>query len=398
MKPKYKKAIVAAVITTLLLSPIAQANTQFSDVAPESGVSKAITYVKSASTSYNGEACIKGYPDGTFQPNRDVSRVEVLKLVLTCIDLPSLDKDVTINLTTGDEITVGNNKTTITQPTQVNYKQKWQKPNPKDDPKLKFSDVDLNDWYVSQGVLQEGLHRGLVQGANGKFSPATQVNLAELLTILLRAQKLLKQDFKVDLAKLPSYINSKEWYAEPIAFGLQNKLISVREGEQLAVFYGLNRAETIIIIYNFLLANGVTTQVQEQPPVKTPETPTPQPPSDPQSNNTPTTETSADKVWQVGDIESGIASYYGDEFEGQKTASGRLLSQVSFLAAHKTLPFGTRIKVTNPETQRFIIATVVDRGPFVEGRILDLTQSAFIELAELSAGLVQVKMEILSLP
>ena len=75
-------------------------------------------------------------------------------------------------------------------------------------------------------------------------------------------------------------------------------------------------------------------------------------------------------------VEIGEASWYGPGFEGRKTASGERFSTYEFTAAHKTLPFGTLLKVTNLENNLFVIVRINDRGPYVRGRILDLSRAA----------------------
>src|SRR4249919_962127 len=75
-------------------------------------------------------------------------------------------------------------------------------------------------------------------------------------------------------------------------------------------------------------------------------------------------------------FESGKASYYSDKFDGRKTASGAVFSQHKLTAAHKTLPFGTKVKVTNLSNGKTVKVRINDRGPFVEGRILDLSKKA----------------------
>ncbi|NOU62063.1 septal ring lytic transglycosylase RlpA family protein [Marinifilum caeruleilacunae] len=89
-------------------------------------------------------------------------------------------------------------------------------------------------------------------------------------------------------------------------------------------------------------------------------------------------------------IEEGIASYYSNYFEGRKTASGEIFRQNQFTAAHQSLPFGTWIKVINLQNKRSVIVCINDRGPFVRGRITDLSKSAAKELGELSNGLFKV--------
>jgi len=92
--------------------------------------------------------------------------------------------------------------------------------------------------------------------------------------------------------------------------------------------------------------------------------------------------------------ETGMASFYNDTFEGKTTASGELFSQSKLTAAHKTLPFQTKIKVTNLTNKRSVIVTINDRGPFVEGRILDLSKKAAIKLDFIDEGVAKVKLEV----
>jgi rare lipoprotein A len=87
------------------------------------------------------------------------------------------------------------------------------------------------------------------------------------------------------------------------------------------------------------------------------------------------------------------ASYYGD---GQKTANGENFDPNAFTAANKTLPFNTRVKVTNPKNGKSVVVRINDRGPFVAGRCLDLTTAAFAAIASLSSGVIDVKYDVLS--
>lgn len=95
-----------------------------------------------------------------------------------------------------------------------------------------------------------------------------------------------------------------------------------------------------------------------------------------------------------GHSETGQASYYGNEFHGRKTASGEPFDQAKLTAAHRTLPFGTRLKVTNTQTGKSVQVRVNDRGPFVKGRVIDLSSSAFKTIASLNAGVVPVRIQV----
>lgn len=85
------------------------------------------------------------------------------------------------------------------------------------------------------------------------------------------------------------------------------------------------------------------------------------------------------------------ASYY---HEGQKTANGETFNPNAMTAAHKTLPFNSRVKVTNPKTGQSVIVRINDRGPYISGRCLDLSRAAFASIAPLSAGAVTVNWEV----
>lgn len=94
-------------------------------------------------------------------------------------------------------------------------------------------------------------------------------------------------------------------------------------------------------------------------------------------------------------VEEGIASYYGSSFEGRRTASGQILHLNAFVAAHKTLPFGTLVKVTNVNSGKSVVVRIVDRGPYVTGRVIDLSTGAFSQIASLSSGVAPVRLAVL---
>ncbi len=93
--------------------------------------------------------------------------------------------------------------------------------------------------------------------------------------------------------------------------------------------------------------------------------------------------------------ETGIAAWYGKELQGRKTASGEVFDLHGLTAAHRTLPLGTVIRVTNLDNFKTVRVTVNDRGPFVKNRILDLSYGAARELGFIEQGTVRVKIETL---
>jgi rare lipoprotein A len=91
-------------------------------------------------------------------------------------------------------------------------------------------------------------------------------------------------------------------------------------------------------------------------------------------------------------IEEGKASYYADKFNGRKTASGERFSNAKKTAAHKTLPFGTKVKVTNVANGRSVKVRINDRGPFVAGRSIDLSKKAARKIGMIKEGVGTVKL------
>ena len=92
-------------------------------------------------------------------------------------------------------------------------------------------------------------------------------------------------------------------------------------------------------------------------------------------------------------IETGDASFYAMKFQFRKTASGERFNQMAMTAAHKKLPFGTMVLVTNLDNGKSVKVKVNDRGPFIKGRIIDLSRSAFAKSGDTSQGILPVKIE-----
>jgi rare lipoprotein A len=87
------------------------------------------------------------------------------------------------------------------------------------------------------------------------------------------------------------------------------------------------------------------------------------------------------------------ASWYGPGFHGQKTANGEIYDQMSFTAAHKSLKFGTLLKITNLKNDKSVVVRINDRGPYITGRDLDLSKAAALELGFVKKGVSKIKVE-----
>ena len=95
-------------------------------------------------------------------------------------------------------------------------------------------------------------------------------------------------------------------------------------------------------------------------------------------------------VWR-----SGVASYYGSRFHGRRTANGERFDMNAYTAAHKTLPFGTKVRVTNPNTGKSVVVRINDRGPFTRGREIDLSRRAATELGLIQRGHGTVELALI---
>lgn len=93
---------------------------------------------------------------------------------------------------------------------------------------------------------------------------------------------------------------------------------------------------------------------------------------------------------------TGVASWYGPGFQGRRTASGERFNMNALTAAHRELPFGTQLKVTHLENGKSITVTVNDRGPFVKGRVLDLSREAAKQIGMLGSGHAEVEATIVN--
>ncbi len=93
--------------------------------------------------------------------------------------------------------------------------------------------------------------------------------------------------------------------------------------------------------------------------------------------------------------QEGYASFYGTQHHGRRTASGEVFDAGRLTAAHRTLPFGTKVRVTNLNNGRHVVVRVNDRGPFRRGRVIDVSRRAAKELGFLRAGTTRVRIEVL---
>jgi rare lipoprotein A len=100
----------------------------------------------------------------------------------------------------------------------------------------------------------------------------------------------------------------------------------------------------------------------------------------------------------VGSTENGIASWYGHPYDGRRAADGETYDMETLVAAHRTLPFNTWVRVYNLNNNKTVDVRIIDRGPFVDGRIIDLSHAAAQAIDMIGPGVAQVRLEIISSP
>lgn len=100
----------------------------------------------------------------------------------------------------------------------------------------------------------------------------------------------------------------------------------------------------------------------------------------------------------VGSTETGVASWYGHPYHGRQAADGEIYDMETLVAAHRTLPFNTWVRVQNLANAKTVDVRIIDRGPFVGGRIIDLSHAAAKEIDMIGPGISKVRLEIISAP
>ena len=208
-----------------------------------------------------------------------------------------------------------------------------------------FPDVAFSDWFSK--YVNTAVDLGIVKGfADGAFHPSAQVTRAEFL-------KMTIESLSIPYEKQQE---GEEWYDPFLNTGKALRLISENK---ISPHETISRGEALEIIYRALWCEEYDFQ----------------------------------KKYVYSGV--GQASYYNEGFAGKKTASGEIFNPEELTAAHRTLPFGTRLKVFNEEGNS-VIVRINDRGPYHENRIIDLSQRAFKSLAPISRGVINVKLEVFS--
>jgi len=219
------------------------------------------------------------------------------------------------------------------------------------DTELTFTDINPDEWYYK--YLWEGVDRNIVKGyEDSTFKPEETVNLSEALKMIINTNQLVALDPESQDGFFAD-ADPEAWYAKYLNYASENGLIYPDADNNIKPGKTLTRADLIYMIYRE--KTGIFS----------------------------------------GEIEYGQATYYGELFNGMGTASGDTFDQTAMTAAHKTLPFDTKVRVTNLANNQTVEVRINDRGPYGEGRIIDLSQSAFEEIGSLGTGILNVEVEII---
>ncbi|MBT5346986.1 septal ring lytic transglycosylase RlpA family protein [bacterium] len=343
--------------------------------------------------------CIKGYSDNTFKPDKLVTRVETLKFILECLQMPEIYSEEKFKLPKNAVVLVDNQEIKLDQESEVTFKLPF---NPNLYSDVTFLDIDTNSWYVP--YLKEAVIRKLISGyVDNTFKPLNNVKKKEFFTILYRS---VPENLKTGNSQEPIAldINEKDWSYEAVQFFLENKILDLGEKRIFNPDKELNRGHIAKFIFDYLKweeskLNPIKEVVQEvikEVEVETQNVDT-QENTIPDQIDTNTLIPNTDEN-QVGFKTSGKASFYADSLAGNKTASGDIYDPERFMAAHKTFAFGTILKVTNVSNGKWVKVVIQDRGPYAENRLIDLSKSSFQALDDLSKGIINVEIEILETP
>ena len=210
-----------------------------------------------------------------------------------------------------------------------------------------FTDTPIGEWYSP--YVQAAKDAEVISGySDGSFKPEQNVNLVEALKIYLEA--LGNTIFPPVDDYLVNDTPADEWFTKYTAHAIQRNMLIIYPSNEIYPDQEISRGYLAEIIYR-------------------------------------------KKMGGQG-YDFGKATYYGSALHGNRTASGETFDMYAMTAAHLTLPFGTIVEVTNLHNGKSIQVKINDRGPYGAGRVIDLSEAAFEEIASLSSGVINVQYRV----
>ncbi|KKQ70092.1 MAG: Lipoprotein A family protein [Candidatus Peregrinibacteria bacterium GW2011_GWA2_38_36] len=218
-----------------------------------------------------------------------------------------------------------------------------------------FSDVPLDS--VNAMYVQKAKELKLVNGYNARrFQPNKKISLAEATKIVLETDKLVDATITFEQPKEDVFadVPKNAWFSPYAKIAKERRIIRFGKSDEISPNDLISKGYLMDILYRT-------------------------------------------KKYHAG-YTFGIASFYDKKFEGRKTSSGEIFTHSKLTAAHRTLKFGTRLRVTNLKNSKSVEVTVNDRGPYTKNFEIDLSESAFTMIGEKSNGIIPVQIEVLPEP
>ncbi len=382
-----KKVILGLSVLTLL--SLGLANAELTDIQNH--------HYKPEIEALYQKGCFQGYSDNTFKPDKKISRVETIKVILSCLDLPEIYSEEKFKLPKNAVIKIGNQEQILESESEVTFKLPF---NPNLYSDLNFSDIDNSSWYIP--YLKEAMVRKIITGyVDNSFKPNAVVTKKDFYTMLYRTiPENLKEIPQVD--PRAKDLDKNDWFYEGLQFALVTEILDTDKEGFINPNRELNRGHVAKFLHEYLKweekkinpINEVIKEIIKEIPDENFEEEIDQTPET-IDTSTLTPALSEDKV---GFKTSGKASYYADSLAGETTASGDIYDPERLMAAHKTIPFGSLVKVTNVSNGKWVKVVIADRGPFAKNRLIDLSKSAFKALDDTSKGILNVEIEIIEAP
>ena len=211
-----------------------------------------------------------------------------------------------------------------------------------------FTDTPLDSWYTNYLIAAK--EKGIINGyPEGSFKPGNDINLAETLKIFFESL----QD-EIDYSKTGEFLFNdtpiNEWFTKYTAYAASKGIINIYSSNTVNPSQMMSRGYLAEIIYRYLKSKE--------------------------------------------GYEFGAATWYGAAVQGNGTASGEIFDKDKFTAAHKYLPFGAIVEVTNLANGKSVEVKINDRGPYGPGRVLDLSSGAFSQIADIGSGIISLQYKI----
>lgn len=220
-----------------------------------------------------------------------------------------------------------------------------------EDKKRPFTDTPISAWYTV--YIKAAKEAGIIDGyEDGSFKPEETINLAEALKIYFESFDNLEYPNAEDYLFNDTPLDA--WFTKYTAYAASKGIINIYDTNTVNPEQELIRGYLAEIIYR--------------------------------------------KIMSEEGYNFGKATFYGAAVQGYGTASGETFDMNLLTAAHKTLPFGTMVEVTNLANGKSVEVKINDRGPYGPGRVIDLSSSAFEQIASLSTGVISVQYKIVSEP